>query len=269
MKTHADLAEVSDHHEAVSAILEQVVSNSLAYTSNLAGLTHRAFEMAACEWLLGMRERFEASIRLGVEAGLAVFAAAAAPNQPVTYTLAGQTVTRPGLVGLDAAHIGRWEMVFYGASILRDLKALRAICSVPESLPLSSPTAGESYLGLWFRVLRGLGASSAIDGDLMVRALEATDPDQLPEDVRDAALYLRVPALEVLYRIALGDAAALAASLGSALEKHRDYWTLDAENRRDPLGYVSWPLSALAEVARGRGLSVETASDYLIRLPAP
>jgi hypothetical protein len=269
MTHHADPARVQSFHRTFSRIFDQLVRNALDDSGDLGVLMTKAFNLAACERVLGLRERLPASIRLGVEAGLAIFAAASVPpHQPVSYTLAGKAVTRPALVGADMAHIGRWEMVFYGASILRDADALRALCAVPESLPLSSPTSGESYLGLWFRVLRGLGARGSIDGELMVRALEATDPDRLPEDVRDAALYLRVPALEVLYRIALGDAAALAASLDSALDKHRSYWTLDAENRRDPLGYVSWPLSALAEIARGRGLSVETASDYLIRLPA-
>jgi hypothetical protein len=269
MTHHADPARVESFHRSLSGILDKLVQNALNGSSNLGPLMTKAFDLAACERVLGLAEKVPASIRLGVEAGLAIFTVAAVPpNQPVTYTLAGQTVTRPALVGADVAHIGRWEMVFYGASILRDADSLGAICSVPEALPLASPTAGENYLGLWFRVLRTLGASGAIDAELMVRALDATDPDRLPEDVRDAALYLRVPALEVLYRIALGDAAALEAALQSSLDKHRKYWTLDAEKQRGVLGYVSWPLSALAEVARGRGLSVETASDYLIRLPA-
>jgi hypothetical protein len=267
MTHHADLARVQSFHRTFSRIVDQLVSNALADTGDLGMLMTKAFDLAACERVLGLEERVPASIRLGVEAGLAIFAAAAlAPEQVVTYTLAGQTVTRPAAVGADVSHLGRWEMVFYGASLLRDADALRAICAVPEALPLASPTAAQGYLGLWFRILRTLGASGAIDGELMVRALEATDPDRLPEDVRDAALYLRVPALEVLYRIALGDAAAVAAALESGLDKHRKYWTLDAENQRAVLGYVSWPLSSLAEIARGRGLSVEASDDYLLRL---
>ena len=268
MTIHADLAQLRDYHAAVSGILDRVVSNALDDTSELSGLMSRAFELAACERQLGMPAEMEASLRLGVEAGLAVFAAAAAPDEPVTYSLAGQTATRPGAVGPDEAHTGRWELAFYGASILRDRAAVRSLCAVPESLPLSSPTLAESYVGLWFRVLRGIGATGAVDGELMVRALEATDPDPLPEDERDAALYLQVPALKVLYRIALADAAGVNASLEAALDEHRTYWTSSAERQRDPLGYVSWPLSALAEIARGRKLSVDVTSDYLIELAA-
>ncbi|HTV25900.1 MAG TPA: immunity 49 family protein [Polyangiaceae bacterium] len=266
MTIHANLAQLREYHSTVSSILDRVVSNALDDTSELSGLMNRAFELAACERQLGMPEQMEASTRLGVEAGLAVFAAAAAPDEPVTYTLAGQTSTSDGAVGLDEAHTGRWELAFYGASILRDRAAVRALCSIPESLPLSSPTLAESYVGLWFKVLRGLGATDAIDGELMVQALEATDPDQLPEDAHDAALYLQVPALEVLYRIALDDADGVNTSLAAALDKHRAYWTLNEENRRNPQGYVSWPLSALAEIARARKLSVSVKSDYLVQI---
>lgn len=269
MTTHADRSRVQSFHRTFSGILDKLVQNALDVSSNLGPLMSKAFDLAACEQELGLVERVPVSVRLGVEAGLAIFTAAAAPNQPVAYTLAGKTVTGPAQVGKDVAHSGRWELVFYGAVVLRDAEATRAVCAVPESLVLSSPTVGESYDVLWFRVLRGLGTSGAIDGELMVHALEATDPEQLAEDVRDAALYLQVPALDVLYRIALNDAAGLNTSLQTALDKHRTYWTLNAENQRDPQGYVSWPLSALAEIARGRKLAIDLQSDYLIQLPTP
>jgi hypothetical protein len=268
MATHADLVEAADDHEAIAAILDRMIANSLAQASNLGPMMTRAFGQATFERLLGMTDRIPASIRLGVECGLAIFAIAPHAGEQVTYSLAGQTVTRPGTIGLSAAHGGNWEQVFYGAVVLHDLAAVRAICEVPPALMQSSSTRGPSYTGLWIRVLQGLVATGAIDGPLLMQALEATDPERLPEDVRDAALYLRVPAIEVLYRIALGDAAATRAALETALDKHRTYWTLSDDNRRDHHGFVSWPLSALAEIARRRGLAVDVESDYLIRLPA-
>lgn len=267
MTTHIDAARVNSHYAAVFAIVDSVVANALEDSANLSALLSHALRLAACERQLDLANRMLASTRLGLEAGLALFAAASARNQPVTYTLAGQTVTRQARVGADEAHIGRWETLFYCASILRDAKAVRALCDVAKSLPLGSSTRGESYVSHWFEVLHELGNSGRIDDQQMMRALEATDPDLLPEDVRDAALYLRVPAIDVLYRIALGDASALTAALAEALDKHRRYWTLTPENQRSTMGWVSWPLSALAEIARGRGSLVELESEYLIRAP--
>lgn len=268
MTSHPDLADVREQHDTYAPILDKLVSNALDDTANLRSLTVRAFELAACGHHLRQDGTTSRALRLGIEAGQALFAAAAEPHQPTTYTIAGQTVTRPGAVGPDEAHIGRWEMVFYGAIISRDAAAVRAICRVPKSLPLGSPTTGERYVERWFELLHGLGRSGVVDGELMERALEATHPDQLTEEARDEALYLRVPAIEALYHIELADGPALLAALENGLDKHRRYWTLTPENQRDPLGWVSWPLSALAEIARGRGLPVELDSDYLIRLPA-
>jgi hypothetical protein len=261
---HVDLAAAREYHAVVAGIMGRVVENAREDTSELDGLMSRAFELAACERHLGLPMR--AWTRLGVEAGVALIACAQAPDADVAFTLGGEPVTSAGAVDESTAHTGRWEQAFYGAAILGDAAAVRALCAVPEAVPLGSSTQASSDAAHWYRVLRTLGATGAIDGELLMLALEATDPAELADELRDAALYLRVPALDVLYRIALGDAAALAASLAAAVEKHRAYWTLADEHRRDPQGYVSWPLSGLAALARARGLAVDVASEYLIRL---
>jgi hypothetical protein len=262
MTSHVDLAEARENHESILEIIDRMVENSRGYTSNLGGLMKRSFELAACARALGLPAH--AHLRLGVEAGLAIFTCAQAPGRDATFTLAGQQVTSLGRVDESTAHTGRWTQTFYGACILGDADLIGAICAVPEALPTGSSTRGPGYTGLWFRILRTLGATGGIDGDLVVRALEATDPDVLPADVRDHALLVSVPALEVVYRVALADGAGLATALAGALAKHRAYWTEHAEYKNDPDGYVSWPLSALVAIARQRGLAVDVASPYLV-----
>jgi hypothetical protein len=98
-----------------------------------------------------------------------------------------------------------------------------------------------------------------------MRALEATDPAGLPEDVRDYALSIAVPALHLYYQIALRSLPELERAAADALAKHEQYWS-HAERANMATGFVSWPISAALAIAAEHGMDARVDSPYLIRV---
>jgi hypothetical protein len=260
---HPNLDEARSYREEAGAIHDQIVENVFAQTSNLARLMTNSFQLAACESHLGLDPT--AMLRLGVEAGVAIFAAGAVPGKDVTFTIGGRTETRRSYLDDSVAHAGRWETALCGAIVLGDAAATRTLCEIPLARLLASSTSGPRFLGPWVEALRG-AATGAFDEAHLGRAFEATDPEKLSAGLRDVALTQYAPAIDALSRIATGDAAALDRALAAGVDKHRLYWA-KGKSRNDTAGYVSWPLSALAGLARGLGLAVTATSPYLLRLP--
>ncbi len=263
---HVDLDFVKRFYERFFAIRPKMLENARRSSQNLGNLMGQAFDDAACEHHLGLLDRVPLSIKLGVEAGLAMFICAASPGQLVTFELGGETLNQQARISPDQVHTGRWEKVWYGANILGDSDSLRTLCSFPLSLALTSPTVGEAVDELWVRVLHTLTTTGRFDADLMTRALECTDPSKLPDEVVDLTLYLTVPCLDLLFRLAMNDAPGFQKALKQALDKHRRYWG-SPENASDPTGFVSWPLSALVAMAQARGMNLPLQHPYLLRLP--
>lgn len=262
--THIDLASLRAYYERFSALRPRMLDNAKNSSLDLGKLMNRAFYDAACEQQLGLFDRLPISLQLGVETGLAMFTCAASPGRPVTFQLGGQSVTQEARIGPDQVHTGRWQQLFYGATLLNDSAFLKTLCAFPLAIPLRSPTQGENVDALWIRVLHTFATAGRFDAQLMTQALEATDPSKLPQDVIDLTLYLTVPCLDLLFRIALGDAPAFRSGLGEALEKHRCYWGTP-ELAKDPTGFVSWPLSAIAAIAEQQGMGPIPEHPYLVR----
>jgi Immunity protein 49 len=261
--THPDLAYVREYYERTNAIRARIVQNARSTTEELGTVIARASAYAACEHHLGLQDRVPGSLRLVVDAGVALFRCALAPGQPVTYVLDGQVVTGESHVSESEAHAGRWLHIFEAARVLRDEAAVRELCAVPVELPLRSSSIAAPSVALWLRAMHTFGETGRFDAALLMDALRATDPDKLPEDARDYALYIEVPMMDVYYRVAIADAAALERALGDALDKHARYFGR-AENARQIGGIVSWPLSAAVAIAADRDLAVTATSRYLM-----
>lgn len=93
----------------------------------------------------------------------------------------------------------------------------------------------------------------------LLRAVDATDPDALPEPLRTVALDLAAPGLEALYR-AFADPAGFEGALVKALEHHREHWAGRAARHE---GWVPLLPLAAARLARERGVRFEVTSEYL------
>jgi hypothetical protein len=265
---HFDKDALRNQYPSRAPFLRSILEGATTSTLQLPTLMRVAFEVAAFEHHFGAPARTAEAIRLGDEAGLAIFACAQAPLQPVTFTLAGKAVTLESRLGLDAAHGGRWERIFYGATIVDDGAALAALLAIPLSAPLGSSTTGERYQDLWLTILHTLGTTGEIREEQLVEHLDRTDPAALPPDLIDRALYIDVPANELLYHLRRDDEASFVGACAQALDKHLRFWALP-ENKYDPEGFVSWPLSAIVALAESRGMRVPVDSPYLVRLRPP
>jgi hypothetical protein len=49
----------------------------------------------------------------------------------------------------------------------------------------------------------------------------------------------------------------------SALEDHKAFWSVIETRRRDPYGFIAWPLLAIASLASEFQMPIEVESDYL------
>jgi hypothetical protein len=262
---HPDLDDVKESHELWTPIMDRLVENSLGDTSELGGLRSRSFALATFQHHLGLRDQLPKTMRLALDASVAILASVQSPERPVTYTLAGRTATKPGNTSFTQAGIDRWDQMLCGAIVLGDAATLRTIATVPRSVVVTTRIKGLELYYDWYDLLAPLGAGAAIDEKLLARA-RTTDVSTLMKHIQREATNLYLPALDVLHHLVAGDAAGLNASIAAALAKHKKYWS-GKKNQRDPSGYVSWPLSALAELARRRGMAVDVESFYLIRMP--
>jgi hypothetical protein len=128
---------------------------------------------------------------------------------------------------------------------------------------MGSSARAEGYLAQWLGVLHTLLTEGRFDGDRMLAALEATEPDDLAPDLVDFALAVDVPAMALAWHIALADADAAECALAEGLAAHERFWSRGAE-AREPDGFVAWRLSTWAfpaAPARGRASPFLTAME--------
>jgi Immunity protein 49 len=261
MAHHPDLRLAAEIAAGLEAVRDRQTAHALDDTLALPILATACFDAAACQHAGGRSDALRASLRLGLDASLAVFGAASGGGTTVRYTIAGRGVERVSSLGPGSAHAGHWTHAFAAATLLGD----RAAQDRLAALPLSPSTQVEDYLVRWQAAQRAFLATGRFDFDGMVAAMEATDPDRLPDDLVDFALSIDVPAITLAWRIGDADAAAAQASLIDGLAKHETFWSQPAEMRW-PDGFVSWRLSTWKRIARDRGLALDTRSRYLVEL---
>ncbi|ELR64581.1 hypothetical protein C942_02394 [Photobacterium marinum] len=109
--------------------------------------------------------------------------------------------------------------------------------------------------------IKGLFSPEADIGLLLVKAMEATDPEGMHPERADYILNTRVPLL-ALYRCFLSDEQEeFAEKLDEALKSHEDWWSNDAS---DPEGWISLELVAVLALAyMNKGWTVPVESDYI------
>jgi len=261
--THIDAQRIQRYYKIKQR--GALIDNALASTRSLGMLMSDALRDAACEQYLVLRDAKVASINVALEAGLALLRGAAAGGAALEYTIAGRTVTRMAEVSESQAHVGRWLDIFEAASVVRDRAALATLCAVPLEVVLGSSTAAEPFQQHWVRFLHTFAATGRFAPDLLMRAMKATDPNGLLEDVRDYALYVVVPTMHLYYQIAVKSSGGFEQAAGEALEKHERYWSR-ADQAHVATGFISWPISAAVSIATERGVAERVASPYVIDL---
>jgi hypothetical protein len=208
--------------------------------------------------------RIPEALELAAQAGVALFAAAAAsPAAPVTVPLGpGDPATYTSPPDESSVTVDKWIRAFYLNALCRDVAALDALCRIsPDSLR-GSTTKNPEYRYLYMQGLQEFRAGNRGVHGTLIAALEATDPDRPDVYDDDWTLYLDVPQLEVLIYAIAGDAQ-FGPALAKAVEEHKKYWSKTKDRRRDYKGFIGLELTALCSFARERGLSWEVESPYL------
>ena len=95
-------------------------------------------------------------------------------------------------------------------------------------------------------------------------AIDQTDPAVLHEDTKAGMLQIRVPEMQVFYRLICQEPGPFNEALQRAVEQHKKYWSA-AKRKNDPAGFIALGPLAFACRAHDIGLPVTVESDYLPR----
>jgi hypothetical protein len=171
-------------------------------------------------------------------------------------------ITLPTTGSSSTTNAGHWLGGFFAALVRRDLEALHVLVNIPLEILRNSSAKYEEYVYLYVDALQALLREEKDLGTSLVNAAKATDPEKLEKGV-DYALYIVVPAMDLLVRLLNRDVPQFNRVLYSALEDHKKFWSVNEMRSRDPYGFIAWPLLAIASLASDRKMPLEVESDYL------
>jgi hypothetical protein len=199
------------------------------------------------------------------QASTALFRQALSVGEHIQVTINGDlALTIPTTGSSSITNTDNWLIGFFVALVRRDIKALNVLANIPLEILRTSSFKPDKYVYLYVDVLQ---AVLRRDDDLSTRlfnALEATDPEKLEQGVGLAyALYIVVPALNLLLQLLSRNAPKFNHVLASALEAHKEFWSVNETTSRKPYGFIAWPLLAIASLAYDYDMPIEVESDYL------
>lgn len=207
------------------------------------------------------------SLQLAAEAGAALFQVASAPPEAEVEVSLGEgfpSRLRNTLTS-DLVHVGKWHTAFLVSAISRNSAALDALCQVPINLLRRSVSRTDEYYFLYAQALQAFWKRGDDTPDRLLAALEATDPDGLPEHHIDFVLHIIVPEMELLFQYLDEEASeeAFNAALAQALELHKEFYQ-KADRRRVETGFLALGPLAMCCFAADDGMAVTVQSDYLL-----
>jgi hypothetical protein len=199
------------------------------------------------------------------QASTALFRQALSVGEHIQVTINGDlALTIPTTGSSSITNTDNWLIGFFVALVRRDIKALHVLANIPLEILRTSSFKPDEYVYLYVDVLQ---AVLRRDDDLSTRlfnALEATDPEKLEQGVGLAyALYIVVPALNLLLQLLSRNAPKFNQVLASALDAHKEFWSVNETTSRKPYGFIAWPLLAIASLAYDYDMPIEVESDYL------
>jgi len=242
------------------SFLEEVPDNLGSAYRDVLGHANRAI-------VLGKpKELIVEYLFLALQLGVAYFVSAL--DLPVDYSITFRGKNYPYGRKRCRAYVGpnSWSKLFYLGAILRVDKALAILKKIPTSVMRESEVIGNEVDFLIVDFLQGLftkDLGGKTIGDLLVDAMDATDPEKLPERRHDYILNIKVPELN-LYTFQLSDdEEGFNSHLAQGLDWHQYFWS-HPDRAYDPEGWISLPLLAASTLAfHNKNFRIAHNSDYL------
>lgn len=162
-------------------------------------------------------------------------------------------------------HGQRWHDGFCSATILRDDDSLDVLTRVSRKVLRRSSTTGDEFAFAEIEALQAFYQGLPETPELVVRAMELTDPDKLQISDARYVLHHTVPEIQCLFHLLDRDEAGFNEALHEGVKLHKKYWSSSENRRGDPRGMFSLALTAYASLAYDRDMKVEVESDYVPR----
>lgn len=153
-----------------------------------------------------------------------------------------------------------WGKRFYCAILARNEDAIKELVNIPESVLRNAAVKyGEVDFAI-VRFLKGLYQDCDL-GDLLIEALDLTDPDKHEKARFDYLMRLKFPELNLYQFILEEDNNGFNKALKYALEQHKKFWE---KNSNNSAGWISFPLLTACIIAYNEfNINIEIESDYI------
>lgn len=205
---------------------------------------------------------------LAMQASSGIFVAAARPGEVIPMRL-GQVVKQVTGNGPNT-HSDATSLLtaLWLSLVCRERDRTRFLTDLSLDVLRGSGEAESDYIYPvypWVEALQLYWRQDPRMYDLLLEAMQGTDPEGLDPDGASLVSRLLFPPMKLFYYFTQRDTAAFNDALVEALELHREYWSATEERASDPNGFVALAPLALACLARDAGMSIEVTSEYLPR----
>jgi hypothetical protein len=203
-------------------------------------------------------------VALAMQASSAMFAAA---NQPegtefVEARIRDEVYRIPAQRTYDVNPFD-WLRAMWLGMICRERPRIDELATVSVEVLTHESVPYDQFMFDWVRALQVYWRQE--DGliDMLLRAMQGTDPAALQHIDEEFVLHLHYPPMELFYLLTQREDAKFNESLAKALELHKRYWSATEERRKEEYGFVAWGPLAIACLALDAGVTIEVESEYL------
>jgi hypothetical protein len=248
----------AQYEDAVSS-LPRLIEAARSSPSPLPQLVSTSLKAAKVGSVCGLdsAQLFQ-HLRLAEQANAALFAAMS--GLPVRAPLGDQCITLTCPPDASYLHVTRWLLAFFSALLCRDETSLSFLAAVSSGQLRKSTTQFADYGYLFVDAIHGFLGGADHTGELLLKALRATDPDRYPMPDPDAALYLDSPVIQT-FCLAVTSDGRCGAALAEAVRAHERFWAQRA-GPDEFKGYLAIELLGVAALAYDRGMRFHLESRY-------
>lgn len=201
-------------------------------------------------------------VELASAASLAKFVAVEPLSDGYGVDLGGRKITVQESTPDIHHDVDNWLTALWLAVVCRNEERIQrlATVSVDNVLRVAGPEY-DDFMYSWVDALQRYFRNEDVQQSF-VSAIEGTAPERIRISSESIVLRLLYPPIEMMYRVLDRDEAGFNASLASALDLHRAYWST-RDNADDPDGFIALAPLGVAVLAKQAGLRIDVRSEYI------